>query len=309
MTTLRHLTRAGTAATTAAAALVLAGAGPAAAHGSLGQPVSRVLQCYGENPEHPVSTACRAAVAAGGTQALYDWNAVRLADAAGQSRRKIPDGRLCSAGDDEFKGLDLPRADWPATRVASGAAYTFRFRVTARHKGTFAFYLTKPGYDPAKPLTWAELADRPFLTATDPAVRDGSYVIPGTLPKASGRQLVYVVWQRSDSPEAFYSCSDVDFGGGTAGAASDTAEQPTDRRIAAGAGRSSMKGMTAHGTAHRTLAETGGNSGGNSGGGSGLGSAETPLLGLALMVLGGGAVLYRAAARRRAAATARRRRA
>ncbi|NEE17177.1 lytic polysaccharide monooxygenase, partial [Streptomyces sp. SID7499] len=46
---------------------------------------------------------------------------------------------------------------------------------------------------------------------------NGSYVFDGTIPERSGRQLVYTVWQRSDSPEAFYACSDVTFGGGSAG--------------------------------------------------------------------------------------------
>ncbi|WTY26396.1 lytic polysaccharide monooxygenase [Streptomyces anulatus] len=57
------------------APLALAGlaAAPAAAHGSLTDPVSRVSACFAEGPESPVSAACRAAVAAGGTQALYDW--------------------------------------------------------------------------------------------------------------------------------------------------------------------------------------------------------------------------------------------
>jgi chitin-binding protein len=27
----------------------------------------------------------------------------------------------------------------------------------------------------------------------------------------TGRHLIYVIWQRSDSPEAFYSCSDVTY--------------------------------------------------------------------------------------------------
>lgn len=42
-------------------------AAPASAHGTMGDPVSRVAQCYAENPESPTSDACRAAVAAGGT--------------------------------------------------------------------------------------------------------------------------------------------------------------------------------------------------------------------------------------------------
>src|SRR5215212_122015 len=95
-------------------ALTALTAAPASAHGSMGDPVSRVAQCYAEGPESPKSAACEAAVAAGGTQALYDWNGIRIGDANGRHQSLIPDGRLCSAGNDEFKGLDLDRADWPA---------------------------------------------------------------------------------------------------------------------------------------------------------------------------------------------------
>ncbi len=93
-------------------ALTALSAAPAVAHGSMGDPVSRVSQCYAEGPESPKSDACRAAVAAGGTQALYDWNGIRIGDANGQHRTLIPDGKLCSANNEEFKGLDLARADW-----------------------------------------------------------------------------------------------------------------------------------------------------------------------------------------------------
>ncbi|MEU5462608.1 lytic polysaccharide monooxygenase [Streptomyces althioticus] len=203
----------------ALAPLALTGlaAAPAAAHGSMGDPVSRVFQCFGEGPESPKSEACKAAVAAGGTQALYDWNGVRIGDAGGRHQELIPDGKLCSAGNEAFKGLDLARSDWPATSV-SGGDHTFKYRVTAPHKGTFTVYITKPGYDPAQPLAWddLDLAD-PVATSTDPAAVDGFYTFSGTLPERSGQQLLYAVWQRSDSPEAFYSCSDVTFGGAQAG--------------------------------------------------------------------------------------------
>ncbi|MEU0101054.1 lytic polysaccharide monooxygenase [Streptomyces sp. NPDC006267] len=189
---------------------------PAVAHGSLTDPVSRVSACFAEGPESPRSAACRAAVAAGGTQALYDWNGVNIANAAGRHRELIPDGKLCSAANDTFRGLDLPRADWPATAMTPGG-HTFRFRATAPHRGSFELYLTKPGYDPTKPLAWSDLEAKPFAEATDPPLENGSYVFDGTIPERSGRQLVYTVWQRSDSPEAFYACSDVTFGGGSAG--------------------------------------------------------------------------------------------
>ncbi|KOU65572.1 chitin-binding protein [Streptomyces sp. MMG1533] len=196
-------------------ALTVLSAAPASAHGSMGDPVSRISQCYAEGPESPASDACRAAVAAGGTQALYDWNGIRIGNADGQHRTLIPDGKLCSANNDEFKGLDLARADWPATSVSSGS-YTFKYRVTAPHKGTFKVYITKAGYDPTQPLAWddLDLAD-PVATVTDPAASGSFYTFSGTLPERSGKQLLYAIWQRSDSPEAFYSCSDVAFGGGS----------------------------------------------------------------------------------------------
>ncbi|WP_196778198.1 cellulose binding domain-containing protein, partial [Lentzea aerocolonigenes] len=42
----------------------------------------------------------------------------------------------------------------------------------------------------------------------------GEYSWQAKLPNKSGRHIIYSLWQRSDSPEAFYSCSDVVFGGG-----------------------------------------------------------------------------------------------
>lgn len=228
-------------------------AAPASAHGSMGDPVSRVAQCYAEGPESPRSAACKAAVAAGGTQALYDWNGIRIGDAGGRHQELIPDGKLCSANNEQFKGLDLARADWPATSVSSGS-HTFKYRVTAPHKGTFKVYITKPGYDPAEPLAWGDLdLANPVATATDPAASGGFYTFTGTLPERSGKQLLYAVWQRSDSPEAFYSCSDVTFGGSGGGAAGggDTAEEeaapaptasaPSEEQIEAAAEKSTIE--------------------------------------------------------------------
>ncbi|MFI8998090.1 lytic polysaccharide monooxygenase [Streptomyces sp. NPDC053542] len=223
-------------------ALTVFAAGPAAAHGSMTDPVSRISACYAEGPESPDSAACKAMVAAGGVQALYDWNGVRDGAAGGQSRTRIPDGKLCSANSTEYKGLDLARDDWPASPMAAGA-HTFRYKATAPHKGTFELYLTKDGYDPAKPLKWSDLEEKPFAKVTDPTLTGGDYVFEGKVPARSGRHLIYSIWQRSDSPEAFYTCSDVVFGkdGGSAGTAAATA--PTERQLASGADKSSMEHM------------------------------------------------------------------
>lgn len=234
-----------TAAVAATAVLALSGVGlasvPAVAHGSMTDPVSRVSACYAEGPEAPKSAACKAAVAASGAQAFYDWNAVNIANAAGKHRELIPDGKLCSAGNDKYRGLDLARADWPASPMSSGA-HTFRYKGTAPHRGSFELYVTKDGYDPSKPLTWADLEAEPFATVTDPRMEGGDYVFRGTVPNKSGRHLIYSIWQRSDSPEAFYTCSDVVFGkdsGGTAPA--PTASAPSEEQIEEGQDESSVE--------------------------------------------------------------------
>ncbi|GAB3672883.1 hypothetical protein GCM10027589_42540 [Actinocorallia lasiicapitis] len=201
-----------TVAVLAAVPVALLPGGAVSAHGTMQNPASRALVCYRANPENPKGAACKAAVKVSGPQAFYDWNGVNIADAAGKHRKRIPDGRLCSAGNPKYAGLDLPRADWPATRLKAGAKYTFRFRGTAPHKGTFSLFVTKNSYRPTRPLRWSDLTPKPILRKTDPRLVNGVYVFPAIkLPKRTGRHLVYAVWQRSDSPEAFYSCSDVRF--------------------------------------------------------------------------------------------------
>ncbi|QPP09594.1 lytic polysaccharide monooxygenase [Streptomyces bathyalis] len=228
-------------------ALSMAGAAPAAAHGSMTDPVSRVSACFAEGPENPRSAACKAAVKTGGTQALYDWNEVNIPDAAGRHEQIIPDGKLCSAGRAKYKGLDLPRKDWPSSRMTAGE-HSFSYKSTAPHKGSFELYITKPGYDPSKPLKWSDLESEPFAKVKDPRLAGGAYKFKGDVPKRSGRHLIYSVWQRSDSPEAFYTCSDVTFGSGqaAAGTESRTSSQgrpsaPSDSQIEAGAAKSTVE--------------------------------------------------------------------
>ncbi|MGA4842895.1 lytic polysaccharide monooxygenase auxiliary activity family 9 protein [Streptomyces sp. G45] len=301
-------------AATAGIPLVLSGvvAAPAAAHGSMTDPVSRVAACFQEGPEAPRSAACKALVRAGGTQPLYDWNEVNIANAAGKSREIIPDGKLCSAGNAKYKGLDLPRTDWPSTRLRAGK-HTFRYRATAPHKGTFELYLTKPSYDPAKPLKWSDLQARPFAKVTDPKLVNGSYVFSGKVPARSGRHLVYSIWQRSDSPEAFYTCSDVVFGGG---GGVTTAAAPSERDIADGADRSTVE-HHGHGDVKGAAADTGNQPEAKGGAAKPVsasgerlaetgGDSATPYVAVGgAAVLAAGAATLFMATRRRAAATRR----
>lgn len=183
---------------------------PASAHGTMSNPASRVYNCWREGPESPDSAACKAAIAAGGTQALYDWNEVSLLEAGGNHRGLIPDGKLCSAGRDKYRGLDLPRADWPATSIAPGSR-TVTYHATAPHLyGKFTFFITRAGWSPTTPLRWADLVQLNEYTQNSP-----SFSWSVNVPSRSGRHIIYSIWQRfNGSNEAFYTCSDVDFGGG-----------------------------------------------------------------------------------------------
>lgn len=138
-----------------------------------------------------------------------------------------------------YKGLNLARADWPSTRMTPGATFTLSYSSTIPHTGTFKLYLSKPGYDPTKPLKWSDLPTKPFATATDPALVNGAYRIKATLPSdRTGRQMLYTIWQNTSTSDTYYSCSDVVFptasGGGAAAptTSSPARTTPTANRTA-----------------------------------------------------------------------------
>ena len=203
---------AGVTATTALAVALLVPTSTAVAHGTMSDPPSRVYVCKNEGPETPKSDACKAAVAAGGTQAYYDWNEVSLLEAGGRHRQLIPDGKLCSAGRDKYRGLDLQRADWPAKRVGAGPL-TVTYHASAPHSNSnFEFYITRQGWDPTQPLRWSDLVHLSTFNNQNPTTFTNWTL---NLPQRSGRHIIYSIWQRVvGSAEAFYTCSDVDFGGG-----------------------------------------------------------------------------------------------
>lgn len=200
-------------ATAALAVAFLVPTSTASAHGTLSDPPSRVYTCKQEGPETPKSAACKAAVAAGGTQAFYDWNEVSLLEAGGRHRQLIPDGKLCSAGRDKYRGLDLQRADWPAKRISAGSL-SVTYHASAPHSNSnFEFYITREGWNPTQPLRWSDLVHLATFNNQNPTTYT-SWTL--NIPQRSGRHLIYSIWQRVvGSAEAFYTCSDVDFGGGS----------------------------------------------------------------------------------------------
>ncbi|QKW35941.1 lytic polysaccharide monooxygenase [Actinomadura sp. NAK00032] len=202
---------------------------PASAHGAMMVPGSRTYLCWKDGLTStgqivPHNPACAAAIAQSGSTSLYNWFAVLRSDGAGRTRGFIPDGELCSGGAVvyDFSGYDLARDDWPVTHLTSGADIEFRYNKWAAHPGTFRTYITKDTWSPTRPLSWDDLEDQPFYSATDPpsvgspGSEDAYYHWNARLPSGkSGRHIIYTVWQRSDSNETFYGCSDVVFDGGS----------------------------------------------------------------------------------------------
>ncbi len=194
--------------------LALAGpAAPATAHGSTERPASRVYACRFEQPDNPMCAQAWSANA----QALYDWMEVNIGDAAGRHQDLIPDGQLCSAGRAKYAAFDRP-GPWPVTelRTDGSGLVDLVYQNTAPHATEYyRVYLTRAGFDAgADPLAWGDLE---LVHDSGRLDRSPSQRLRVALPAREVPAILYVVWQRSDSPEAFYACSDVTIDAGSGG--------------------------------------------------------------------------------------------
>lgn len=176
-------------------------AGAAQAHGFTQNPPSRQALC---------------ADGKAGDCGPIQWEPQSVEGPGNFPRGGPADGHLCSGGNEKFAALDDPRGGtWPATKVQAGQTVPFRWKVTASHSTeSFRYYVTKNGWDPTKPLTRDQLEPAPFQTVDFGGKKPGSTVTHEvTLPKdKKGRNMIFAVWEIADTNNAFYSCSDVNFG-------------------------------------------------------------------------------------------------
>lgn len=168
------------------------------AHGSMETPLSRVYNCFLEDPENPKSEACKAVVNTGsGTEALYNWNGINQLFANGNHRRVIPDGTLCSGNNFTFSALDILRKDWVATTISSNrfGKYDFVYFATTPHATRyFEFYITKDNYNPLLPLKWSDLEETPFCVIKYPTPVDRKYNLSCPFPKAKKVNTLYIIF-------------------------------------------------------------------------------------------------------------------
>ncbi|QRK07427.1 lytic polysaccharide monooxygenase [Archangium violaceum] len=196
----------------------------ASAHGGMTYPATRTYACYLDGKAggnggdlQPTNPACVAAVAEGGKNPLWNWFGNLISNAAGRHQEIIPDGKLCGPTP-LFDAYNMVHPDWPATPLQAGTTITIRYNAWAPHPGTWYQYVTKDGWDPSQPLKWSDL--ELFNTVTNPPINGSGpegpeYTWSAQLPTGkSGQHIIYSIWERSDSPEAFYNCSDVVFDSG-----------------------------------------------------------------------------------------------
>jgi predicted carbohydrate-binding protein with CBM5 and CBM33 domain len=194
--------------TGAAVVAVLLPAVPALAHGAPTSPISRSAACAGGGTKTDTA-ACKAALKANGG-AFGSFDDIRVPDVDGNDQKFVPDGQLCGGGLDAFKGLDIARDDFPATTVSGGKTLSIKYRATIAHQGSFRVYLTRQGYSPTKKLAWGDLGGK-LTDVANPPLSDGAFHFSVKLPERTGRQILFIVWQTSNTPDTYYSCSDLAF--------------------------------------------------------------------------------------------------
>ncbi|GIG41845.1 lytic polysaccharide monooxygenase [Cellulomonas phragmiteti] len=221
-------TLSGAAVTALAATALVAIPTAAQAHGGLTNPPTRTYVCYtdglaggqaaGEAGNmRPTNPACVNAFA-DGNYSFYNWYGNLLGTIAGR-HETIADGKLCGP-DSRFGAYNTPSSAWPTTRVTPGQTMTFQYAAVAQHPGYFTTWITKDGWNQSQPIGWDDLEPAPFDRVLDPPIRAGGPAGPEywwnvKLPSnKSGKHVLFNIWERTDSPESFYNCVDVDFGGG-----------------------------------------------------------------------------------------------
>ncbi|MGO2421309.1 MAG: lytic polysaccharide monooxygenase [Vibrio casei] len=131
----------------------------------------------------------------------------------------IPDGQLCSAGDQAKQGINIPSPDWKKTNIdlSNQGKITLQYRANTPHNPSFwKIYLSKANYDSSTmPLAWSDL-DLIAEFGNIPTVELNGhkyYQMEVMLPTdRTGNAVIYSRWQRQDpAGEGFYNCSDIRF--------------------------------------------------------------------------------------------------
>lgn len=125
------------------------------------------------------------------------------------------DGELASASLSQFSPLDKQSTNlWVKNRIKPGMNNLTWYNTAPHKTNNWRYYITKQDWDQNKPLTRAAFESTPFCQI------DGHQELPATrvthscnVPQRTGFQVIYGVWEISNTINSFYQVVDVDFGG------------------------------------------------------------------------------------------------
>ncbi|SFU41552.1 lytic polysaccharide monooxygenase [Xenorhabdus koppenhoeferi] len=123
-----------------------------------------------------------------------------------------PDGSIASGGVSQFNQLNEQSADrWHHVAINKGTN-TFSWTLTALHSTTsWQFFITKPDWDPNKPLTRAQFDLNPFCERFDDGKKPSQNVsLTCDVPERSGYHVILGTWTIADTNNAFYQVIDAD---------------------------------------------------------------------------------------------------
>lgn len=194
-------------------------------HGSMNHPPSRGYKCT-RDEENNHTEGCASLK---GTHAYWEPQSIGIQEVDGK-KANIPDGKLCSAGITGFEKMDTTAANlFNATTLepdvgSGGKEFTMNYWYTTPHMTRFhRVFMTKPSWDyqTATNLSWADLEEEHFCEwdsmTHNTNISPESWKCPFPDRPKGSRVMFVGLWQRSDSLEAFMSCSDVEIGGSEQG--------------------------------------------------------------------------------------------
>merc|ERR1712110_1263026 len=147
---------------------------------------------------------------------ITDWGGVSQYPGAYQSssldahKAVIGNSNICSANREMREALDDDI--WTGYPSAISAGHSkFEYAASSPHPAAYLeFFITKNGWQPAGELSFDDLEEEPFCSYKDFEMESVNE-FDCEVPERDGQHVIFAVWQRSDTPEAFYSCSDVIF--------------------------------------------------------------------------------------------------
>ena len=136
-----------------------------------------------------------------------------------EHKAAIGNQKICSANKEMFEALDdevwvKSGADFDQTypSMIKSGVQNFEYSASSPHAWSYlSFYISKEGWVPSGDVSFDDLEVTPFCVKEEFEMMDSVEKFACDVPARTGPALIFSIWQRSDTWEAFYSCSDVVF--------------------------------------------------------------------------------------------------